>query len=151
MTVIAWDGGTLAGDKRACCAGQMMTVTKVFRVPVVSGSALVGVAGHGDKIGEFVDWVRRGMDVATYPKNEDAFTALVIMPDGEIRQYERTPYPIVVEELSHTIGSGRDFALAAMALGKSAKEAVEFTARFDENCGNGVDALPFVEAKEESS
>ena len=40
------------------------------------------------------------------------------------------------------IGSGRDFALAAMALGHSAIEAVTVAGRFDTASGNGFDALP---------
>lgn len=38
-------------------------------------------------------------------------------------------------------GSGRDFALSAMHLGKSAREAVAFAARFDVYTGGGVDAF----------
>jgi hypothetical protein len=141
VTVIAWDGTTLAADRRACGNGQLFSMRKVFRV----GDLLVGVCGYGDKVPEFVAWVEGGRSAEAYPKNDDShsFTALVIEKSGRFLQYERTPYPMVVEELQHTIGSGRDHALTAMYLGKTAAEACELAARFDEGCGNGVDSVTF--------
>jgi hypothetical protein len=141
MTVIAWDGTSLAADRRACGNGQVFSTTKIHRV----GDVFVGVAGYGDKIQEFVAWIMGGRQASTYPDNEDAhsFVALVIETGGRILQYERTAYPIIVEEVRHAIGSGRDFALMAMHLGKTAAEACELAAQFDEGCGNGVDVLTF--------
>jgi hypothetical protein len=43
------------------------------------------------------------------------------------------------------IGSGRDFALMAMHLGKSAFEAVRLTCELSIDCGNGIDALELVD------
>lgn len=43
----------------------------------------------------------------------------------------------------HAIGTGRDYARAAMHLGRNAVEAVQVAILFDENCGNGVDTLTF--------
>lgn len=33
MTIIAWDGKTLAADKRGTVAGMAYTVTKIHRLP----------------------------------------------------------------------------------------------------------------------
>jgi ATP-dependent protease HslVU (ClpYQ) peptidase subunit len=44
-------------------------------------------------------------------------------------------------ESFHALGSGRDFALAAMYLGKNAREAVEIAMEFDLETGKGVDCL----------
>ena len=46
-----------------------------------------------------------------------------------------------VEDQFAAWGSGRDFALTAMHLGKSAREAVEIACLFENGCGNGVDVL----------
>lgn len=39
------------------------------------------------------------------------------------------------------MGSGRDFAIAAMHCGKTAREAVEIASLYENGCGNGVDVL----------
>jgi hypothetical protein len=44
-------------------------------------------------------------------------------------------------------GSGRDMALMAMHLGKSAFEAVRLTCELSVDCGNGIDVLELVETK----
>lgn len=142
MTVIAWDGRTLAADKRACHAGSMIrTVTKIWRVDDV----LMGGAGDFDFILQMIEWVRGGRDVAAFPAQqrdkEDWQTVLVIERDGTPSIYQRTPYPVRYEDGATAIGSGRDFAMAAMHLGKSAKEAVQVAIDLDSGCGNGIDVL----------
>ena len=41
-------------------------------------------------------------------------------------------------------GSGRDFAIAAMALGRTARQAVALAARFDVYTGGGIDSIVVV-------
>ena len=65
----------------------------------------------------------------------------MIGPDKSIRKWERSPYPLKFHDEQFAIGSGRDFALAAMYLGKTAAQAVEVACVFDSGCGNGVDAM----------
>jgi ATP-dependent protease HslVU (ClpYQ) peptidase subunit len=45
------------------------------------------------------------------------------------------------EDKKTATGSGRDYALAAMHCGKTAREAVEIACLFETGCGNGVDEL----------
>jgi ATP-dependent protease HslVU (ClpYQ) peptidase subunit len=47
----------------------------------------------------------------------------------------------VVEDPFMAWGSGRDFALGAMAMGATAREAVAVACRFNVYCGNGIDAF----------
>jgi hypothetical protein len=139
MTCIAWDGKTLAADKRAVMGGQTYTMTKIARV----GDCLVGVAGRGDRIKEFQDWIADGRKRENYPKRDEqnTFTGIVIRPDRRIERFEDSPTPILVEDGVHAIGTGRDYARCAMHLGKTAAEAVALASCFDENCGNGMDVL----------
>jgi len=142
VTVIAWDGTTLAADKRAV-GHHVDTITKIARV----GEVLVGISGRGDKIREFQHWIADGGQAAAYPKRDnDAnyWTALVIRPDGTIERYEESPVPIIVEGGSHAIGSGALAAAAAMLCGKSATEAVSIACQLEEGCGNGTDSLVLV-------
>ena len=141
MTCIAWDGRTLAADKRACLGGLVNTMTKIHRI----GDLLVGGSGETSFIWTMIEWVRAGRNVADFPKSQgdkdDWQPMLVIESGGQILLYERTPYPCRYEQSVFAIGSGRDFARAAMHLGKSAREAVEVACALDAGCGNGIDTL----------
>lgn len=141
MTAVAWDGTTLAADKRATNCGIVFTVTKVFRV----GDRLVGFSGSAAQIGRYLAWMRDGFDPKTYPAQEkdDTCYALCVHSSGLVERYEWTGYPVVVEEKQHAMGSGRDFALAAMHLRCDARQAVAVAALFCCDVGNGVDALTF--------
>jgi len=141
MTTIAWDGKTLAADKRATHGGLIFTVTKIFRIR----GYLVGASGDFDRIMETIAWFSDGADPAKVPphsrSNDEYVGMLVIGPGGLIEKYERGPLPYRIESKLHAIGSGRDFAMAAMYLGKTAIEAVEVATALDTGTGNGVDTL----------
>ena len=141
MTVIAWDGRTLAADKRACNGTMIATVTKIRRAP---DGSLIGSAGNSDAGEEVMAWYERGADPKEFSdnmRNRDDFAGLlVIRPDGEVWKFERTPYPIRFST-PFAIGSGREFAMAAMYLGHDARKAVEVACALDCGCGNGVDQL----------
>jgi 20S proteasome alpha/beta subunit len=141
VTVIVWDGKTLAADKRASYGGMICTVTKIFRV----GDRLVGGAGDAAFVLAMVAWVRFGRRGEDFPaaqgSKDDWQPLLVIEPDGKILIYERTAYPIYYEQDCMVVGSGREYARAALHLGKTAAEAVQVAIDLDHNCGNGIDTL----------
>ena len=143
MSVIAWDGQRLAADKRASIGSLIRTTTKVFRLP----ATLAGYTGDADAGEEILAWFKAGHDPKTFPesqRNKDTWAGLLIIwPDGVLWKYEHAPYPICFPPQQFAVGSGRDFALAAMYLGKTAAEAVEIACHFDSSCGNGVDVLQF--------
>ena len=90
-------------------------------------------------------WARGGFRKATFPDGQrdadNSIVLLVIRPGPVVQVYEHTPHAIEYEDRQAAVGSGRDFALAAMHLGKSAEEAVLVAAEFDPGTGNGVDTL----------
>lgn len=141
MTVIAWDGKTLAADKRAVLAGfQGGTVTKIHRWP----GGLCAFAGDLDIGMQMVAWLRGGARPEEFPKrqaDENAASFLVVNADGTTVRYERAPIPLLFENVKQAMGSGRDYALAAMHLGCDARRAVEVACALDQNCGNGIDAI----------
>lgn len=92
-----------------------------------------------------LSWLNGSRDHAAYPKSqekdENNASAFVVGLDGVARSWGKTPHPQVLECSLYAMGHGRDFALAAMHCGKSAREAVELTCKLDVYCGNGVDTL----------
>lgn len=145
MTVIAWDGKTLAADKMTNFGGLHGTTVKVHRI----GDKLVGGCGTTAQIQEMLKWVEKGCDPEKFPPQQrnlqECVSLLVVNKDGSLHQYESTPWPIILQNKQWAIGNGRDFAIAAMYLGKTAKEAVEVTNVLCNDCGNGVDELIFEE------
>lgn len=143
MTIIAWDGKMLAADKRSVCVGLISTTTKIRRMP---DGELIGCSGDMDAAAAMMKWYEDGADPASFPANMDvngSFRAnmIVIRRDGTVTKYERSPYPMVFEDKQAAMGSGRDYAMAAMYCGLNAKQAVEVASHFDNGCGNGVDVL----------
>lgn len=144
VTVIAWDGKTLAADKRACNNGLARTTTKIHRV----GDVLVAFSGDAAQGREMLAWVTAGRQVADFPasqRDENKWATLIVVDEHGLSVYEQTPYPIPFEDGYFASGSGRDFALAAMHCGKTAAEAVEVACFFQVDCGNGIDVLELIE------
>lgn len=140
MTVLAWDGRTLAADKRMTVAGLAQRVTKIFRVR----NNLVGISGTGALGLQMIEWFKGGADPNTFPpsqRTEDDWALLVVINAGGIFEYQRSPFPIQIESDVWASGAGRDYALAAMHCGKTAREAVEIACLFETSCGNGIDTL----------
>lgn len=139
MTVVAWDGKTLAADKMAASGGHGITTTKVFRVH----GALIGMAGPGDTCRALLHWARTGFEPDKFPEVAKTGEAdmLVVHRDGEVVCFGGGPHPLKIEDRCAAIGCGRDFALAAMYLGCDARRAVEVASALDIHCGRGIDAL----------
>jgi hypothetical protein len=141
MTVIAWDGRTLAADKRMLSGRTVGSTTKIFRI----GAELVGFAGTPAGGQEMMRWYEDGAFKEKFPeKNRDpdrCITMVVIRKDGSIWEFQNSPDPFKHDDPFYAWGCGDEAALVAMACGKTAFEAVEMAARFNSGCGNGVDTL----------
>jgi ATP-dependent protease HslVU (ClpYQ) peptidase subunit len=141
LTCIAWDGKTLAADKLADNAGLKLTVTKIYRLKDGSLFGYAGIALLGLLM---KDWIEAGCNPADFPevqKDKDEWGTCVVISDSGARVYQRFPIAITFEDKQLAFGSGRDYALAAMHLGKTAREGVEIACIFEAGCGNGVDVL----------
>jgi len=71
------------------------------------------------------------------PKIEN-YAGIVIGADGSIWRYEDKLVPLHVSGPFHATGSGRDYAMAAMHMGKSAREAVELACVYDIYTGGPI-------------
>lgn len=144
MTIIAWDGKTLAADRRATINGTVLSVTKIRKI----GDSLVGCAGDLDVAQTMFKWFEDGKDPQKFPecqKDKDKWASMLeISKDGKIFRYEREAYPYLVEEPFFAVGSGMDVALGALSMGGDAVKAVEIASKHLSCCGNGVDTLSLV-------
>lgn len=138
MTCIAWDGRTLAADRRSNFGSAPVTTSKIRRVR--DGKHLAGASGECGKCRGLVAWYDAGADAAMHVGFGDALL-LAIDEQGVAWLYDEGPWPIKVLDEFVAIGSGMAEALVAMACGKTAVEAVDLAARFNTRVGNGVDSL----------
>lgn len=143
MTVIAWDGKTLAADRLGATCGLKRSVTKIRRIR----GALCGASGDAHLALTLLKWLEAGAKPEEFPedqRDEDkACTVICITPERLILSYWTLPTPVRLEDEFHAIGCGRDYAIATMHLGHDARKAVEVASLFDANCGNGIDTLEF--------
>jgi ATP-dependent protease HslVU (ClpYQ) peptidase subunit len=139
MTVIAWDGETLAADRRATSGGGIArTVTKIQK----HGDVLLGVTGNWDVAAEMREWFKAGAVPADFPaKARDGDATLIVIRRSGIETFIEGPYSMPLEEEKAAWGSGRDYAEATMYLGGSAVQGVQVASHFQTDCGNGFDTL----------
>ena len=130
MTTIAWDGTTLAADSRATTEGLIRRVNKVFDVQ----RGWFAGCGNYSEVLAVKNWL---CGWSNSPENLTNFAGLIIR-EGKAYRIEERLIEMPIFEKFHAIGSGRDFALAAMHCGKTAREAVEIAAMFDSSTDNNV-------------
>lgn len=149
MSTIAWDGTWLAADRQSTDRGHIELTTKCARL--VSGE-LVAWAGYLASGLRMAQWYRDGADPQAFPdcqRDNDRWAYLIVVraPD-DIVVYEREPIALRVQDPIAAWGTGRDFALGAMAMGATAAQAVEIASRFDIYTGMGINVFSFHDCDE---
>lgn len=136
MTTIAWDGKTLAADSQITYGGLACTLEKIWRL---NGGQLFGATGAAQDAYAVRYWLEDPS--RPEPKLGDDFAGILILTDGSSWRLESSLIRMPITESCHALGSGRDFAIAGMALGLSAVQAVELAIRFDAYSSGEVTAL----------
>src|ERR1043165_7097844 len=114
MTTIAWDGKTLAADSRCTAGGFHYEVSKICRLS--DGRIYAGS-------GEITDYeqVKSWLDGKTSKPDTKEFQAVIVDLTGQLWRIEDKIAPFKVFSRFPAIGSGRDYAMAAMHYGRSAR------------------------------
>ncbi len=141
MTVIAWDGKTLAADRLLCVGHMKNTGTKIIR----HEEYMLGIYGNMAMGMALINWFKDGCVFESFPANssDSEYEAglVVIKPDGSVWEYIHTAHAMLLEDSFAAFGSGAEGAMVAMACGCGAKQAVELVSKYNITCGNGVDVL----------
>lgn len=138
MTTVAYDGKVMAADTLATDAwGMREKATKIWH----TRNLLIGSSGEG---GQVERWLRSLPDDITAKRlveegyapynrtDNDPGLLVVCRQSGSIYRHAAGSF-LSIHRPYHAIGSGRDYAVMAMRLGKGAKEAVRLAAEFDNN------------------
>jgi hypothetical protein len=130
MTTVAWDGKVLAADTLLVdSCGLYEDVEKIFDISPRGVLAYAGDYANGLHLVELA----RRQQIEIFPAYDD-LTAIWAMPGEPAKRLvcgKQGSFFIPIMRDAYAIGSGRDYALMAMHLGKSATGAVRLAALFD--------------------
>lgn len=135
MTTIVCTRSSIFADKRST-GGHIMRVTKLFRV----NGSIIGIAGNIEQALRFVEWRRTPEAKPAFADNSN-FAALELTADGGIIWWGAEMVGIPVEDEYFAIGSGSAYALGALAMGASPKDAIKIASRWDEATGSEVQSM----------
>lgn len=145
MTVIAWDGKTLAADRLAVFGGMCHEASKIFEHKGV----LYGVAGHLNQAILFKEWIISGQCPDHLPGPNGVLNDLHVFEVYKGKAFGRdcdhitARVPLIGADC-WAIGSGRELAMGAMLAGKDAQSAVRLACAQDTYCdcmGKGPEFL----------
>lgn len=142
MTTIAWDGKTLAADRKVTYGNVSDgAVTKIVKRK--KDGALCGCSGNTAEAAAFKRWFLKG-GKGDYPGKltvEGSVThAFILYSPEKLVCYTGNGW-YEKDAVIWAEGSGWELALGAMAAGATATEAVHIASRFDSNTGSDVDTL----------
>ncbi len=144
MTIIAWDGKSLAVDRMACNASVGLTTTKFKRLLNDEVAAWCGDHEQGLVLAE---WYANGRIKSDWPhfQNTKDWSRLVVAGEYGVKEYEKEPVAQSMLDKCQAWGSGGDVALGAMHMGATAGQAVGAASAVCFDCGKGVDVFHFGE------
>ena len=141
MTTIAVridkNGAEMASDSQMTRSHIMPThCTKVVRI----GDHLVGIAGCAAACMDFMRWYEKGAKRKKFPEScedDESGCYALVLTGKKALLYQATATPIDAGKMA-ALGSGQDFAIAALLCGKSAADAVRIAAKLDPFTGGPV-------------
>lgn len=146
MTTIAWDGRMLAADRcRVSTTGMKQSVVKV----IDAGEYVFAVCGDLVDKPTVARWLIAGAKWEERPELDRDVCAGIAVRKKDAAVFLVEGKRPTLNELPPgptAVGSGSPYAVAAMACGKNAREAVEIATMFDESTGLGVNFVEFGEA-----
>lgn len=149
MSVIAWDGVTMAADSAATYAGSYqnrvckIAAAEVHReVPQLGflSTVLFGVVGNPEDLARLHRFLMGETDKLDLGPEKNGSNALIASPEGAWLWQGKGPAPLI-RGAKAAIGSGGAAALAAMFADANAIKAVEVTCAVDPNCCDPVQAF----------
>lgn len=144
MTVVATDGRTMAADGYDVENDTIVTTRAVKLIRTDEGS-IVGVAGDAAICEIVFDWFRAGEPPDALPEfkspgDDKAFNALALRPDGTV-QWMDDNFKCLPIDSPAAVGSGKDYARAAMLRGATPQCAVEFACEHIITCGGEITVM----------
>lgn len=145
MTVIAFDGYTVAADTQATAeSGYVRRCRKLWRA---EDGAVLAIAGHFSAGLALMAWYNAGKLPKDFPQGKEVedTVLLVFHKDRKPLSYEGHPIPMYWDDVLLADGSGKGAALGAMHMGATAKQAVEIAIKVCADCGGDVEVMELMD------
>lgn len=133
MTCVAYSAGVIAADSMSV-ADDFVKHLDSIKVAKRKGH-LFGIAGDLYDLDEVIKWY---FSKDRKPIKHYEFDLLVITPSGSIHQYDHKGRGDLIQGPFYSIGTGREFAIGALAAGASAEEAVQVAINWSPTCSGKV-------------
>jgi len=140
VTTIAWDGKTLAADRQANMGSSRSLTRKLYDC----SDYIYGAAGDVSEVERIAEWLASGAKSSRRVVLEEHAYGGIAIRKTDGRCFDLVGKVVVLSECLDKFcaaGSGHCYARAAMAMGKTAVQAVTFASRFDVYTGLGVDSI----------
>ena len=151
MTTIAFDGRYVAADSLQGSNDYDCPVPAVKLIQ--KGDVVYSICGYFAVFDAWIKWYEAGQDPENTPvcKFPNSDTVFIVFTGGQCFTYS-SELPYKDEAFAgEAFGSGRKFAMGAMAFGATAKEAVEVSCRLDPGTGGAVHVIDLQSLKSEAS
>lgn len=145
MSVLVWDGATLACDCSANDGAVRYSIDKMWRVQDGKGGYVyMGGVGAVHDISVMKEWAMGGRVPDKFPNVSNSCTFVIVTISTGLIRYTTKPVGIVHGFNKCAFGSGRDFAYGALHHGANAVDAVRAAIRFSQTCGANVSIFEVV-------
>lgn len=146
MTTVVWDGRSMAGERMYCIGGTPVKgpAPKIRRLTWKGVPAVMGASGVLEYGNALMDWLESGTPAGREPMlpSDDDDGANVLLATADMTYlFHNSLTPVAIGKIPWAAGSGANYALGAMAMGASARKAVEIACGLDVNSGMGIDVL----------
>lgn len=137
----------IAGDKRMThSSGTIMTgVTKIYEIPKSTAKdvfdakrVLVGFCGNVDSFADAIQWLHQPEES---PPKVKGIEMIMLNDRHEIYHATNLRNWTRLTDKFFAVGSGMQYAMAAMEAGKTPLEAVKIASKYDANTGNGFNSI----------
>jgi len=143
VTVIVFRDGVMAADTRLSDFNSASKASKLVRL---QDGGVAGGCGHWSAAYAALKWLAEGGSAEGSEDRKilpdiDGSSVLIARPDGSLWLLENRFPAFPLLDRCTAIGCGSDAAKMAMALGKTAPEAVSWVTRQDLLCGDPVQSM----------
>lgn len=135
MTTVVVDTQRMAIASDSQCTGH--TTFETQKIFTLDDGTLVGICGIVNDALKFVDWVRRGCDMAAIPTFSGDFEAMTVGANG-VHCWDGACMAISVTGRYFSMGSGSRYALGALHCGRTIEEAIAVAAALDPGTGGTI-------------
>jgi hypothetical protein len=130
---------TIVATRQAIYADTLCSYTVPFKVNKIMriGNSLFAGAGDLDDIQKFFSWRRDGGEAPVF---EDSLDVLEVCTEG-IFLWGKKFVRLLIDEDTYVIGSGSHYAMGALAMGATPKQAIGIAAKFDSQTGYPINSV----------